>query len=635
MLGYSINTLTLLAWVLAIGLVVDDSIVVLENIHRHIEQGLSSFEAALLGIREIGWAIIAMTLTLAAVYMPIGFLTGLTGSLFREFAFTLASAVIISGFVALTLSPLMCAKWLRHVQINKGFAAKLEEIFQVLLEQYRSLLNRLLKHPKLILGLAAIIYLSCYFLYISLPNELAPNEDQGAIMSFVSAPTSANLPYTEKYTKQIARIYQQLPETVTYGIVNGFDGVNSALSFLVLKPWNERKRSADEIIQALFPQFWSIPGVMAFPVNLPALPGTNERTPISFILKTTGSYENLYSATQKLLAKMRQEPRLLNVDTEFKWDKQQINLSLDRDKAAALGIPMSEISSALNLLLGQPTVTRFTRYGRSYDVIPQLLPAYSNQPQQLNNIYVYNSNGSTIPLANIAKLQIQTAPESLYHFQQQRAAKITASLAFGYTIGEALNDIQKMAKQVLPEDIQYDYAGQSRQFVQATGAMQQTFLFALLFIFLVLAAQFESFIDPIIVMLSVPLSLFGALSAMHLSGCTLNIYTQIGLVTLVGLISKHGILIVEFANQLRHQGNALHEAVINAASLRLRPILMTTGAMLLGALPLVIADGAGANSRQQIGMVIIGGMSFGTLLTLFIIPTVYLFVEKLKQEKAE
>lgn len=624
-MGYSINILTLLAFVLAVGLVVDDAIVVVENIHRHIEQGLAPFDAALLGAREIGFAIIAMTLTLAAVYAPIGFMPDITGLLFREFAFTLAGAVLVSGFVALTLSPMMCSRLLRHDPNNHGFAQRIDELFNELMVKYRGWLTHFLSKRKIVLIVAGVVYLACYVLYTTLNSELAPFEDKGAVLIFMNAPTSANLPYVEKYTGELKDIFKKVPEVREYLIANGIPNSNNAISYLILSPWSERSRSAQQIIEELFPMLWGIPGLAAFPMNLPPLPGSGDENPVQFLLKTTGSYEELYQASQKIINEAKQNPGLVNVDSDLKLDKPQVNIIVDRDKANLLGVSSGDIADALNTLLGQPTPSHFQMNGRSYDVIPQIFLKHMSYAEQLNNIYLRTVSGKLTPLANLIEIKQTVAPQSLNHFQQLRSVALTSNLAHGYTQGQALDYFRKLAKD-LPENIQFDYAAQSRQFVQASGAMEQTFAFAVIFIFLILAAQFESFRDPLIVMISVPLSLTGALIGVHLIGGTLNIYTQIGLVTLIGLISKHGILIVEFANQQQEKGLSIIDAVIESASLRLRPILMTTGAMLLGALPLVISTGPGAVSRRELGMTILGGMSFGTLLTLFVVPTVYTYL---------
>lgn len=632
-LGYTINTITLLAWVLAIGLVVDDAIVVLENVHRHIELGKSPFEAALIGTREIAFAVIAMTLTLAAVFAPVGFLGGLTGKLFKEFAFTLAGTVILSGFVALTLSPMMCSKILKphHGGEKQGFEAKVDRFFTALMERYKVMLDKVLTNKKGVTIAAAIIYATCYFFYLALDSELAPHEDEGYVMTIAMGPTSANLGYTEKYTQQIEKIFQKVPELNNYLMINGYPAINSAIGFLVLKPWSKRKRTVDEIIMSLYGPMMGIPGLRVFPFNASALPGAASRDPVQFVLKGVVSYKELDDAAQKLLADAHKNPRLANVDLDLKLDKAQINIVVDRDKASDMGIPTGVISNTLGMLMAQPTVTRFVMEGRSYKVIPQLEANFRENPAELNKIYVRNMQGGLVPFSNIVTLEETVGAKSLNHFQQLRSITLTATPVGGYTLGEALDYLKKEAKKILPQGIQFDYSGQSRQYIQASGAMAVTFGFALIFIFLVLAAQFESFRDPLIVMISVPLSISGALLIMLLTKCTLNIYTQIGLVMLIGLITKHGILIVEFANQLQEKGMAVKEAVFEAAALRLRPILMTTGAMILGAVPLVIASGAGAESRRQIGWVLVGGMSFGTLLTLFIIPVAYLLLSKVQQ----
>jgi len=631
---YSVNVLTLLAWVLAIGLVVDDAIVVVENIHRHVEKGEDSFNAALIGTREIGFAVIAMTLTLAAVYTPIGFVSGLTGALFREFAFTLAGTVIISGYIALTLSPMMCSKLIKHNE-KRGLPDKVDRIFQRVMAGYQSLLKKALARKKIMVIIAGLIYLSCYFLYKTLPSELAPGEDQGAIMSVAMGPSNSNLDYTISQTQKIEEIFKQIPEQIGYGVINGFTGTtkpNGAFAFLVLKPWDERKRTAQDIINSLFPQYFGIAGVRAFPFNIESLPGSSGNTPVMFTLKTTESYQTLYNAAQAFMKAASKNPALLNIDSDLKMDSAQINLDINRDKATDLGVSMNDINTALNLAFAQPTTTHFNMEGRSYEIIPELQPQFVQTAQQIGNLKVRTATGELTPLSNMVTINTIVAPESLNHFQQQRATQITASLAPGYTLGEALTYLQGIAQQTLPKTVQYDYAGQSRQLVKASGEMEETFIFAIIFIFLVLAAQFESFRDPLIVMLSVPLSTAGALATLHLVPMgTLNIYTQIGLVTLIGLISKHGILIVEFANQLQEQGRTKLEAIIESASIRLRPVVMTTCAMILGALPLALSSGAGSGARTQLGWVIVGGMSFGTLFTLFVIPTAYLFLASVKK----
>lgn len=637
-LGYTINTLTLLAFVLAIGLVVDDAIVVLENIHRHLEEGLPPFKAAIIGAREIAFAVIAMTLTLAAVYAPIGFMTGLTGKLFSEFAFTLAGSVIISGFIALTLSPMMCSKIYRQNEnLHTGFQGVVNRTFDKIVVGYKYALHMVLDYRYIVVIIALIIYAACYFLYTNIKQELAPAEDQGALVGMVSGPAAANIDYTELQTQKIVKIYDSIPEMKTYGVVNGFpNGTNSALSFLIFKNWNKRKRSAMQIQHIYTPQLWAIPGEMAYLSNFPALPGASSFFPIEFVLKTTESYEKLQQYTQKILQAATQWGGLVNADVDLKIDKPQIDIKIMRDKAASLGITMDQIATGLNIFLAKPIVNWFNMKGRSYEVLPQLFRKFRSIPVKLSNLNIITANKQLIPLINVVQATEKTVPRSLNHFQELRSSTLQANLAPGVTQGEAYDYLQNLAKKLLPSTIITDTSGQLRQYVTTLGEMVSTFIFAIIFIYLILTAQFESFRDPFIVMLSVPLSIAGALLTLKIFGGTINIYTQIGLVTLIGLITKNGILIVEFANQQQEKGKDMLEAIIEGASQRLRPILMTTCAMILGALPLVLATGAGAVSRRQMGLVIVGGMSFGTLLTLFVVPTAYyLLASKITKDPAK
>ncbi len=627
-LGYTLNVLTLLAWVLAIGLVVDDAIVVLENIHRHIALGKTPQNAAILGTQEIGFAIIAMTLTLAAVYAPIGFIQDMTGLLFREFAFTLAASVIISGFIALTLSPMMCAKLLKHQAHPSRFSLKIDQLFDATLRAYKKYLTLTLQHPKTILGVGLVIYLACFGLFKTLASELAPQEDQGLIITAASGPTSANLAYMEKYMAKMEQIYKTTPEVATSISLIGVPLLNNALSFLILKPWNERNRSSAEIVRSLFKRYVEITGLQAFPFNPHALPGATGHAPLLFVLKSTESYDSLNKLAHKLQQAVAQtNPNILGIQSDLKMDLNQISVDINSDKANSLGISMSDIANSLNILIGAPESSLVNWDGRSYPVIPQLYHRYMNTEQQLKLINVRSQNKKLVPLGNIVSLHPAYTALSLNHFQQLRAVTLSANLAPGYTIGQAVHYLEKLTKKILPYTVQIDFSGETRQFMQAGNSLQQSFLFALLFIFLVLSAQFESFRAALVILITVPLSLTGALLALHLSGGSLNIYTQIGLITLIGLITKHGILIVEFAKQLRKNTCvSVQEAIIEAATLRLRPIFMTTATMLLAAAPLALARGAGAHARNQLGWVILGGMSIGTLFTLFILPVVYTLI---------
>jgi len=622
-LGFTINTLTLLALVLAIGLVVDDAIVVLENIFRHIEEGMPRMQAALQGSKEIGFAVVAMTLTLAAVYAPVAFMTGRTGKLFIEFALTLAGAVLVSGFVALTLSPMMCSVLLKHEEKHGKIFLMVEGFLNWLNFGYKRVLTVALNRRWIVLVGFVIVAASCGVLLKALKSELAPVEDRGIIFGMFLGPEGATLDYTEKYARQIEGIYSQTKDAERYFVVAGNPTVSQGISILGLTDWNDRTRRSPEIAKELFPKFAGIPGVMAFPVTPPSLGQSPRERPVNFVVVTTAPYEELQKVTTQILAEVAKNPSLTNVDTDLKLNKPELSVDVRRDKAADMGVPVETIGRTLETFLGGRQVTRFKRDGEQYDVIVQVAEVERRNPEDIRDIYVRGRDGSMISLENLVDVRETISPRELNHFGQRRAVTITANLAPGYTLGEALTFMDGVANQILKPGYAADYNGQSREFRQSSSSLAFTFGLALAFIYLVLAAQFESFRDPFIIMLTVPLSMAGALLALWLSGGTLNVYSQIGLVTLVGLITKHGILIVEFANQLQEKGMALKEAVIESAFLRLRPILMTTGAMVLGAVPLAFSTGAGAESRQQIGWVIVGGLLLGTFFTLFVVPTVY------------
>ena len=622
-LGFTINTLTLLALVLAIGLVVDDAIVVLENIYRHIEEGVPRMQAALLGAKEIGFAVVAMTLTLAAVYAPVAFMTGRTGKLFIEFALTLAGAVLVSGFVALTLSPMMCSVLLKHEEKHGKAFLMIEGFLNWLNAGYRRVLTASLNRRWLVMVGFAVVAASSVLLLKVLKSELAPVEDRGVILGVFSGPDGATLDYTEKYARQIEGIYSQTKEIERFFVVSGNPTVSQGLSFVGLSDWSERSRRSVDIAKELFPKFSAIPGVLAFPVTPPSLGQSPRERPINFVIATSASYGELQQVTSQFMGELAKNPGLTNVDSDLKLNKPELSVVVKRDKAADVGVPVESIGRTLETLLGGRQVTRFKRDGEQYDVIVQVADIDRRNPDDIRDIYARGRDGSMISLDNLVTVSETIAPRELNHFGQRRAVTITANLAPGYTMGEALSYMDGVAVELLKPGYAVDYNGQSREFRQSSSSLAVTFVLALAFIYLVLAAQFESFRDPFIIMLTVPLSMAGALLALWLAGGTLNVYSQIGLVTLVGLITKHGILIVEFANQLQEKGLGLKEAVIQSAELRLRPILMTTGAMVLGAVPLALAVGAGAESRQQIGWVIVGGLLLGTFFTLFVVPTVY------------
>jgi len=634
-LGFTINTLTLLALVLAIGLVVDDAIVVLENIYRHIEAGMPRRQAAFLGAQEIGFAVVAMTLTLAAVYAPVAFMTGRTGKLFIEFALTLAGAVLVSGFVALTLSPMMCSVLLKHEEKHgKGFLL-VERFLNWLNFGYKKVLTVALDRRWIVIAGFVVVAVSCVVLLKALKSELAPVEDRGIILGVFLGPDGATLDYTDKYARQIESIYSQTKDVERYFVVSGNPTVSQGISFVGLTDWKDRDRRSPDIAKELFPKFMAIPGVLAFPITPPSLGQSPRERPINFVIVTSAAYEELQQVTGQILGELAKNTGLTNVDTDLKLNKPELSIEVKRDKAADLGVPVETIGRTLETYLGGRQVTRFKRDGEQYDVIVQVADVERSNPADIQGIYARGRDGSMISLDNLVTVDETIAPRELNHFGQRRAVTITANLMPGYTMGEALTYMDGVASQVLKPGYAVDYNGQSREFRQSSSSLAFTFGLALAFIYLVLAAQFESFRDPLIIMLTVPLSMAGALLALWLTNGTLNVYSQIGLVTLVGLITKHGILIVEFANQLQEKGASIKEAVVESAFLRLRPILMTTGAMVLGALPLAMASGAGAESRQQIGWVIVGGLLLGTFFTLFVVPTVYSLLAAKKELLAE
>jgi multidrug efflux pump len=632
--GFSINTLTLLALVLAIGLVVDDAIVVLENIFRHIEEGMKPVEAAFQGIREIGFAVIAMTLTLAAVYAPVSFTTGRVGRLFVEFALTLAGAVIVSGFVALTLSPMMCSLLLRHEERRGPITSAIERFLDRLTEGYRRLLQWTLRRGFLVGGVFATVAVLCGVLFVNMKQELSPIEDRGVIFTVISGPDGASLDYTESYARKIEAIGKALPEVDRVFIVAGNPTVDQAVAFLRTVDWSERDRKTVEMIRQIQPQMASIPGVLAFPNAPPSLGQSIRDRPVSFVVTSSDSYDAMGRTVSLIVADAMKNPNFLGVDTDLRLNKPELSISVNRERAADMGVSVEAIGRAIETMMGGRQVTRFKRAGDQFDVIVQVEADARNTPDDINKIFVRNQANQMVPLSSLVRVQETIGPRQLNHFGQRRSITISANLTPGYTQGEALKYLEESAARHLTAGYATDLSGSMREFVRASGSLGITFMLALLFIYLVLAAQFESFKDPVMIMLTVPLSMLGALAALQATGGTLNVYSQIGLITLVGLITKHGILIVEFTNQLREQGREMRDAVVEAAVLRLRPILMTTGAMVLGAVPLALARGAGAESRSQIGWVIVGGMTLGTLLTLFVLPSVVLFFDRLRSRRS-
>ncbi|MEY4442380.1 MAG: Efflux pump rane transporter BepE, partial [Pseudomonadota bacterium] len=637
--GFTINSLTMLALVLAIGLVVDDAIVVLENIYRHIEDGMQPFQAAIRGAKEIGFAVVAMTLTLAAVFAPLAFTPGRTGRLFAEFALALAGSVIVSGFVALTLSPMMCSKLLKHVDKPGWFDRNMEKVLVGITNAYGSVLHWTLttaqmgrlKFSRRWLVVAVMLAAAggTWTLFKSAKSELAPLEDRGVILTVINGPDGATMDYTTRYAQAIERMGSRFPEFDRLFTVVGNPTVAQGNVFYRALPWEERKRSTLEIAREITPMVSSLPGVTAFPITPPSLGQGFRERPLNFVILTNDSYQNLAGVVRALQEEIAKNPGIVSVDTDLRLNKPEISLEVDRERAADMGVPVDAIARAVETMMGGRQVTRYKREGEQFDVLVQTKPSDRDTPDDIEKIFVRGRNDAMIPLSALVKIREVVVPRELNHFSQRRSASITANIAPDYSLGEALAFMKQASSKVLKPGYYTDLNGTSREFTKSSGSLAIVFVLALFFIFLVLAAQFESFIDPMVIMLSVPLSMVGALWALRVSGGTLNVFSQIGLITLVGLITKHGILIVEFTNQLRQEGMDMLEAVQEAATLRLRPILMTTGAMVLGAIPLALATGAGAESRRQIGWVIVGGMSLGTLLTIFVVPTMYtLFARK-------
>jgi multidrug efflux pump len=628
-LGYSINLLTLLALVLAIGLVVDDAIIVVENIQRHLEEGQPLITAAMKGAAELGGPIIAITVVLVAVYVPIGFMGGLTGALFTEFAFTLAGAVTVSAVIALTLSPMMCSKLLKMPNGTKeGLVLFIDKHFERLEHGYEKLLHHVLDFLPVVAIFATIILTSNYFLFVTSKAELAPQEDQGIIIAQVTAEANASLAQTQLYSDQVYNIFKSYPETDHIFQIDGANGINTSIIGMVLKPWDKRKRTSNELQPLVQKQLNAIAGAKTAAFQLPSLPGGGSGLPIQFVITTTDDFYKLNEVLQNVLTEAYQSGYFAYIDPDLKIDQIQTTVVIDRDKASELGVDMKTISTMLSAALSENYINYFNYAGRSYQVIPEMVRKQRVSDNDILNYYINTSSGQSVAFSTFAKLQRLVVPESINHFQQLNSTTISAVAFPGVSMGTALGTFQAIASKVLPSGYSIDYAAQSRQYVQEGAALIVTFFFALIIIFLSLAALFESFRDPLIVLISVPMSICGAMIfvSMGIGGATLNIYSEVGLVTLIGLISKHGILIVQFANDLQHEGHVKREAVEMAARVRLRPILMTTAAMVLGVIPLIIASGAGALSRYNIGLVIATGISIGTLFTLFVVPAMYLLL---------
>ncbi|MDX2151901.1 MAG: efflux RND transporter permease subunit [Bryobacteraceae bacterium] len=627
--GFTINLLTLLAIVLSVGLVVDDAIVMVENVQRHIQEGRRPREAAVLAARELVGPIIAMTITLGAVYMPVGIQGGLTGSLFREFAFTLAGAVLVSGVVALTLSPVMSARLLRSGDDQRGFAGWINRRFESLRRAYTRSLEGTLRYRPVVLVLWLIVTALMVPFYMFSQRELAPAEDQGVVFSVLQASANATIDQTKLFAEQVYQVYRSFPETASVFQITmpsgGFGG-------MVTKPWSDRSKTTQQLLLEVAAPLSQVPGIRAIPMTPPPLPGGGD-FPVDLVIGTVAEPERLVEISQQLVGKAFTSGLFLFADADLKFDQPQVEVVFDRDKLRSQGVDLARAGEDLSTLLGADYVNRFSIQGRSYKVIPQLKRAERLNPEQLSQIYVTGSDGKVVPLSTFATLKTTTQPRDLRKFQQLNSVRIQGVVPPGVSLDQALTFLEQEARAALPPGFTLDYAGESRQLRTESGKFLGIFLLSAALIYLVLAAQFESFRDPFIILVgSVPLAISGALLFSFLGFTTLNIYSQVGLITLVGLIAKNGILIVEFANHLQETGKNKIAAVTEAAATRLRPVLMTTAATVVGHFPLVTATGPGAGARNSIGVMLVSGMIIGTLFTLFVVPAIYVVVAKQRAE---
>ncbi|MBC8792143.1 MAG: multidrug transporter AcrB [Tagaea sp. CACIAM 22H2] len=649
-LGYSLNVLTLLALVLAIGIVVDDAIVVLENIHRRIEEGEPVLLASMRGSNQIAFAVIATTATLIAVFVPISFMEGNTGRLFTEFGIALAAAVLFSGVVALSLTPMLCSKLLTTHSGEGKLYLMTEKVFTGMNAGYRWLLVRALGAPIVVLAGGMAISAAAYGFWSVLPKEFAPVEDRGTIIIPITAPEGASYNYTRDSVAQVERVLQPYIDSgvaagVMGNIAPGFQRpapVNSGLVFLRLKPWGQRHKDSEngapkppgreikqqDIVREIFPRITGIPGVRAAPVNPPSLGQRGFQPPIQFVIGGT-SYETLRDWRDRVIQRASRDSRFLNMDSNFRDTKPELRVRIDRARAADLGVPIDTIGRTLETMFGSRNVSTYVDRGEEYNVILQARTQDRATPADLAGLFVRSATTQTlIPLSSLVTMAEAAGPAELNRVDRLRSITITSSLAPGFTLGEALSELEKIAAEELPPEARISYQGQSREFKESASSLYFTFGMALLIVFLVLAAQFESWIHPLIIMLAVPLALTGGLGILYLTGISLNIYSQIGMILLIGLMAKNGILIVEFANQLRDEGHDIPSAALEASVARLRPILMTSIATVFGAIPIADARGAGAESREAIGWVIIGGVAFSTVLTIFVIPALYVLLAR-------
>ncbi|WP_214454533.1 multidrug efflux RND transporter permease subunit [Aeromonas dhakensis] len=627
MFGFSINLMTLLAMVLAIGLVVDDAIVVLENVDRHVKEGEDPFRAAIIGTREIAVPVIAMTVTLAAVYAPIALMGGITGSLFKEFALTLAGAVFVSGIIALTLSPMMCAKMLKANEEPGKFESTVHHLLERMTVRYDAMLHAVMQKRIVVVLFAVIVFASLPMLFKFIPSELAPNEDKGVMAVLGTAPSNVNLDYIQGTMEQVNKVLDSQPEVAFSQVFSGVFNANQAFGIASMVPWSQREASQKEVLDRVAGLVKDVPGMSITTFQFPELPGASSGLPVQFVITTPNNFESLYQVASEILTAAQGSGRFVYSELDLQYDSATMKIKIDKDKAGAYGITMQDIGITLGTMMSDGYVNRIDLDGRSYEVIPQVERKYRLNPESIKGYYVRAADGKSIPLGSLISIEVIGEPRSLPHFNQLNSATIGAVLMPGTTMGDAINWLNTTADEKLPQGYRYDFMGEARQFVTEGSALYATFGLALAIIFLVLAIQFESARDPLVIMVSVPLAISGALIALAWGAATMNIYSQVGLITLVGLITKHGILICEVAKeeQLLHGRNRM-EAVMTAAKVRLRPILMTTAAMIAGLIPLLYATGAGAAQRFSIGIVIVAGLAIGTVFTLFVLPVIYTYL---------
>jgi multidrug efflux pump len=626
-LGFTINNFTLLALTLAIGIVVDDAIIVLENAYRHQEElGKNPEQAAVDGTREIAFAVIATTIALVAVFTPLAFLRGSTGRLFNEFGIAVAGSVIVSGFVALTLTPMLCAKILRVPPRHGHLYRLLERGFQRLSSGYARTLAVALRHRALVVIAALLVTVGAVFVFRSLEREFVPPEDRGWFFTFIIAPEGSSLAYTDGYQRRAEAILAKTKDIESYfSVVNIGDGVSRGIIFIDLVDWSERDRSVQDVVDEVQGQFFGIPGVFAFANNPPAF---GWGSPVNFVIQHP-DFEQLVKGNDTLLARAQKIPGLINVDSDLRVNKPQLTVSFDRDRAEDLGVPVADVATTLQVLLGGTETSTFTRANKQYDVIVQLDPRARSTPSDMTGLYLRGRGDQLVKLEALATVKEEVGPRALNHFNRVRSATISASLAPGFTLGQAIDSLHRLADEVLPRGSSTALAGESRELEESGSSLYFAFILALIVVFMVLASQFESLVHPFTVLLAVPLAVTGALVTLKLAGSTLNVYSQIGMILLIGLVTKNSILLVEYINQLKERGMTTIEAAKEAGRIRLRPILMTSVATVMGALPIALGLGAGSLSRRPLGYAIVGGLLFSTLLTLYVVPSVYVIFDGL------